>query len=142
MTKFTTGFLLAVLVLTGKASWAEEENREHKKNISKAVSAQLLRMKLKKMNKTKANKESKISSENVDLKVEDAKPVATQGKSEPVAEKKSVSTVKEAVKKSEKAQEKQAGAGAGVKEKRPSSQQKNDNLRLRLQDLVNSAPDD
>lgn len=140
MTKFTTGFLLAVLVFTGKASWAEEENREHKKNISKAVSAQLLRMKLKKMNKTKANKESKISSKNVGLKVEDAKPVATQGKSEPVAEKKSVSTVKEAVKKSEKAQEKQAGAG--VKEKRPSSQQKNDNLRLRLQDLVNSAPDD
>ena len=33
MTKFKTGFLLAVLLLTGKASWAQEENREHKKDI-------------------------------------------------------------------------------------------------------------
>ena len=159
MIKFTTGFLLAVLLLSGKVAWAEEKSSEHQKNISKAVSAQLLRMKLKKMGKIKADektaKDLKLLPETSDLKAEDKKPdnATTQQQSEqqPVttiksdAGKKSlVPAVKKETKKSEKNEEKQKKIVKTEEEKskKPlSSQQKNDNLRLKLQDLINSTPD-
>jgi hypothetical protein len=59
MNKFTTGFLLVTLLLFGQIILAKE-NSEHQKDITKTVSTQLLRMKLKKMGKAKANEKSLI----------------------------------------------------------------------------------
>ena len=142
MIKFTTGFLLAVLLLSGKVAWAEEKSSEHQKNISKAVSAQLLRMKLKKMGKIKADektaKDLKLLPETSDLKAEDKKPENATGK------KSFVPAVKKETKKPEKSEEKQkkvVKTEEGKSKKPLSSQQKNDSLRLKLQDLINSTPD-
>ncbi len=150
MIKFTTGFLLAVLLLSGKAAWAEEKSSEHQKNISKAVSAQLLRIKLKKMGKIKTDKkvdkDSKLSPETSDVKAEDKKPdTANQQpvntiKSD-VGKKPLVPAVKKETKKSEENQKKSVKTEEGKSKKPLSSQQKNDSLRLKLQDLINSTPD-
>ncbi|MCK5917441.1 MAG: hypothetical protein KAG34_03400 [Cocleimonas sp.] len=148
MTKFTTIFLFVTLLLSGKVAWAGESN-EHKKNISNAVSAQLLRMKLKKMGKIKANKKEKSLAKTSKLKAKNSKP------DEEVQQNKTKSTVnaniaidtkplapvikKEAIKikQDTERQKKQLKA-----DKKPlTSQNKNDNLRLKLQDLVNSAAD-
>jgi hypothetical protein len=55
MNKFTTGFLLVTLLLFGQIILAKE-NSEHQKDITKTVSTQLLRMKLKKWARQKLMK--------------------------------------------------------------------------------------
>ena len=157
MIEFTTKFLLAALLLFGKVAWAEEKSSEHQKNISKAVSAQLLRMKLKKMGKIKMDnnvaKDLKRLPETSDLKAEDKKPdTASQQQNDqqpviaikPYLSKKTLTpVVKKETKKLQKSEEKQkkvVKTEEGERKNSLSNQQKNDSLRLKLQDLINSTP--
>ena len=156
MIKFATKFLLVALLLSGKVTWAEEKSSEHQKNISKAVSAQLLRIKLKKMGKIKTEhkvtKELKLLPKTSDLKVEDKKlKTVSQQQSDQqsiittksyLGEKHLAPAVKKEAKKTKKSEEKQKKIVKTEEEKKKqslSSQQKNDSLRLKLQNLINSS---
>jgi hypothetical protein len=134
MNKFTTGFLLVTLLLFGQIILAKE-NSEHQKDITKTVSTQLLRMKLKKMGKAKANEKSligKASEKEKKTKPDDT--IWQQSKEKSVTVTESITdTEKESI---SLVAEKEANKSKS--KKILPNQQKNDSLRLKIQNLVNA----
>jgi phosphate starvation-inducible protein PhoH len=132
MMKIIAVALMSTVLVSNNAMSAEESS-EHLKNISKAVSAQLLRMKQKKTVEGEKRKASEAS-----FKVKTSEGVVTPQQAKKIDAKPDV------VLSAEKQQQalKQASKNKQISRKnKVSNQQKNDHLRLRIQDIVNSNPD-
>jgi hypothetical protein len=126
--KIIAGVLISGVLVSSNAMCAEESS-EHLKNVSKAVSAQLLRMKLKKEEDKKLKASAASFKVNAGEKTQqqtkkaDAKPDTVL-----VTEKKQA--LKQVVKNKKDS-----------KKPAVSNQQKNDNLRFEIQNIVNNNPD-
>lgn len=119
-------------VLVSNNAMSAEESSEHLKNISKAVSAQLLRMKQKKAVEGEKRKTSEAS-----FKVKTSEGIVAPQQAKKIEAKPDVvlsAEKQQALKKVSK--DKQTSRKNTL-----SNQQKNDHLRFRIQDIVNSNPD-
>ena len=140
------GILVCTLLLSSKMVGAEE-SKEHLKNISKAVSAQLLRLKQKKMN---AKSEVPISTNKVSADGEEKNSETKKNPSLPIKEKASQIPPKLAPDKSVNQPEKEGKnlqKDGKIKKKSPelkpkkasqTNLQKNDLLRQQIQNIVNT----
>jgi hypothetical protein len=142
MSKIMTGVLIFLLLVANQVTGAKEDS-DHLRNISKAVSAQLLRMKQQKKSGQEKSVQQQIAEPSIarDALSQDTKKVSVATISPSLTSEKTTAILSDNKQQPLKKKELEQKKSVKPKKKHLSNQQKNDHLRLRIQDIVNGSPD-